>query len=159
MSCAKPTTRLTEPAESLEVAISQLGLARTEVPLNRLPTLGAAEIPTAFRQLLSVSLRATQQATLYSPDAWRVFGMTFIWAACCFCRRYGRWRSLIPSCSMSGNCASFIRASLPSRSKSSCSVSVCWRLADLQGQLLIGSDATSKNQKIMREKQCKHWMN
>jgi hypothetical protein len=57
-----PTSRLTEPAESLEVAISRLGLARTEVLLNRLPTLEAAEIPTAFRQLLLVSLHATQQA-------------------------------------------------------------------------------------------------
>jgi hypothetical protein len=55
-------TRLTEPAESLEVAINRLGLARTEVLLNRLPTLEADQIPAAFRQLLLVSQHATQQA-------------------------------------------------------------------------------------------------
>lgn len=57
-----PTTKLTEPAESLDVAISRLGLARTEVLLNRLPTLETKDIPTAFRQLVLISQHATQQA-------------------------------------------------------------------------------------------------
>ncbi|OCR24335.1 histidine kinase [Pseudomonas syringae] len=57
------TNKLAEPAESLEVAINRLGLARTEVLLNRLPTLEADEIPAAFRQLLLVSQHATQQAS------------------------------------------------------------------------------------------------
>jgi hypothetical protein len=55
-------TGLTEPAESLEVAINRLGLARTEVLLNRLPALAPEKIPATFRQLLLISQHATQQA-------------------------------------------------------------------------------------------------
>ncbi len=55
-------TGLTEPAESLEVAITRLGLARTEVLLNRLPALENEKIPATFRQLLLISQHATQQA-------------------------------------------------------------------------------------------------
>lgn len=55
-------TGLSEPAESLEVAITRLGLARTEVLLNRLPALENEKIPTTFRQLLLISQHATQQA-------------------------------------------------------------------------------------------------
>lgn len=56
------STGLTEPAESLEVAITRLGLGRTEVLLNRLPALENEKIPTTFRQLLLISQHATQQA-------------------------------------------------------------------------------------------------
>jgi hypothetical protein len=56
------TNKLTEAAESLEVAINRLGLARTEVLLNRLPTLENQDIPHAFRQLQLISQHATQQA-------------------------------------------------------------------------------------------------
>lgn len=56
------STGLTEPAESLEVAITRLGLARTEVLLNRLPALETEKIPATFRQLLLISQHATQQA-------------------------------------------------------------------------------------------------
>lgn len=57
------TTGLTEPAESLEIAINRLGLARTEVLLNRLPAIENADIPIAFRQLQLISQHATQQAS------------------------------------------------------------------------------------------------
>lgn len=56
------STGLTEPAESLEVAITRLGLGRTEVLLNRLPALENEKIPATFRQLLLISQHATQQA-------------------------------------------------------------------------------------------------
>ncbi|MCD5994430.1 HDOD domain-containing protein [Pseudomonas sp. CDFA 602] len=52
----------TEQAESLEVAINRLGLARTETLLGRLPAKPVEEIPAAFRQLILVSQHATQQA-------------------------------------------------------------------------------------------------
>ncbi len=55
-------TGLTEPAESLEVALTRLGLGRTEVLLNRLPALEPGKIPAALRQLLLISQHATQQA-------------------------------------------------------------------------------------------------
>jgi hypothetical protein len=55
-------TGLSEPAESLEVAITRLGLARTEVLLNRLPAVENDKIPATFRQLLLISQHATQQA-------------------------------------------------------------------------------------------------
>lgn len=53
---------ITEPAESLEIAINRLGLARTEVLLGRLPGKAPEDIPAAFRQLVLVSQHATQQA-------------------------------------------------------------------------------------------------
>ncbi|MEG5265414.1 HDOD domain-containing protein [Pseudomonas sp. JDS28PS106] len=53
---------ITEPAESLEIAINRLGLARTEVLLGRLPAKAPQDIPAAFRQLVLVSQHATQQA-------------------------------------------------------------------------------------------------
>lgn len=53
---------ITEPAESLEIAINRLGLARTEVLLGRLPAKAVEDIPAAFRQLVLVSQHATQQA-------------------------------------------------------------------------------------------------
>jgi hypothetical protein len=56
------STGMTEPAESLEVAITRLGLGRTEVLLNRLPALEPSKIPATFRQLLLISQHATQQS-------------------------------------------------------------------------------------------------
>lgn len=53
---------IAEPAESLEVALNRLGLARTEVLLNRLPAKPLQEIPQAYRQLILISQHATQQA-------------------------------------------------------------------------------------------------
>jgi hypothetical protein len=52
-----------EPAESLEVAINRLGLARTETLLARLPAVDERDIPPALRQLQMISQHATQQAT------------------------------------------------------------------------------------------------
>ena len=54
---------LAEQAESLEVALNRLGLARTEVLLGRLPAKPADEIPKAYRQLILISQHATQQAS------------------------------------------------------------------------------------------------
>ncbi|EGH94654.1 HDOD domain-containing protein [Pseudomonas syringae] len=56
------THGLTEQAESLEIAINRLGLARTETLLGRLPAKPPEEIPAAYRQLILVSQHATQQA-------------------------------------------------------------------------------------------------
>ncbi|MBP1145315.1 hypothetical protein JOE33_002238 [Pseudomonas sp. PvP027] len=56
------THGLTEQAESLEIAINRLGLARTEVLLGRLPAKPPEDIPAAYRQLILVSQHATQQA-------------------------------------------------------------------------------------------------
>ena len=53
---------LTEPAENLEVAISRLGLKRTEELLERLPAMPENDIPKALRQLQMISQHATQQA-------------------------------------------------------------------------------------------------
>lgn len=53
---------LTEPAESLEVALNRLGLARTATLLSRLPSKDLQHIPVALRQLQSISQHATQQA-------------------------------------------------------------------------------------------------
>jgi len=54
---------ITEPAESLEVAINRLGLKRTEGLLNRLPAMEPQDIPTALRQLQLISQHGTQQAS------------------------------------------------------------------------------------------------
>lgn len=56
------STGMTEPAESLEVAINRLGLKRTEELLQRLPALERSEIPQTLRQLQMISQHATQQA-------------------------------------------------------------------------------------------------
>ena len=53
---------MSEPAENLEVAITRLGLKRTEELLARLPTLPQLEIPPALRQLQLISQHASQQA-------------------------------------------------------------------------------------------------
>jgi hypothetical protein len=53
---------LTEPAESLEVALNRLGLARTGTLLARLPNVEWQAIPVALRQLQLISQHATQQA-------------------------------------------------------------------------------------------------
>lgn len=51
-----------EPSESLEAAVSRLGLKRTEELLNRQPALTDSEIPKALRQIQLISLHASQQA-------------------------------------------------------------------------------------------------
>ncbi|MCX5508830.1 HDOD domain-containing protein [Pseudomonas sp. BJa3] len=51
-----------EPAESLEIALNRLGLARVSQLLARLPSLPADEIPPVLRQFLLISQHATQQA-------------------------------------------------------------------------------------------------
>lgn len=53
---------LSEPAESLEQALTRLGLSRTETLLNQIPALDAAQIPRELRQLQLISLHAAQQA-------------------------------------------------------------------------------------------------
>lgn len=54
---------LSEPSESLEVAINRLGLQRTQALLERLPALPAEEMPLAFRQIQLISQHAAQQAS------------------------------------------------------------------------------------------------
>ncbi|PSS57561.1 HDOD domain-containing protein [Pseudomonas sp. BBP2017] len=51
-----------EPAESLEIALNRLGLARTSALLERLPALPEGEIAPTLRQLQLVSQHASQQA-------------------------------------------------------------------------------------------------
>lgn len=51
-----------EPAENLEVAITRLGLKRTEELLARLPAMPLEEIPQPLRQLQLISQHASQQA-------------------------------------------------------------------------------------------------
>ncbi|HWD32407.1 MAG TPA: HDOD domain-containing protein [Pseudomonas sp.] len=51
-----------EPAESLEIALNRLGLARTAELLERLPALPEDEIAPTLRQLQLVSQHASQQA-------------------------------------------------------------------------------------------------
>ncbi|MEN0105940.1 MAG: HDOD domain-containing protein [Pseudomonas sp.] len=54
---------LSEPAESLEIAISRLGLKRTEDLLNLLPVVAEDKIPQPLRQLQLISQHASQQAS------------------------------------------------------------------------------------------------
>ena len=53
---------LSEPAESLEVAVSRLGLARTKEVLEQLPALPVENLPLAYRQIQLISQHAAQQA-------------------------------------------------------------------------------------------------
>ena len=53
---------LAEPAESLEIALTRLGLKNAEALMDRLPAVPDADIPPALRQLLSISQHACQQA-------------------------------------------------------------------------------------------------
>ncbi len=53
---------LSSPAESLEVALSRLGLKRAEILLNRLPAVAEQEIPQSLRQLQLIGQHAAQQA-------------------------------------------------------------------------------------------------
>ena len=53
---------LSEPAESLEIALSRLGLKRCEALLNQTPCVAESEIPVALRQILLISQHASQQA-------------------------------------------------------------------------------------------------
>ena len=53
---------LSEPAESLEVAINRLGLKRTQALLERVPALAIEDIPLAYRQIQLISQHAAQQA-------------------------------------------------------------------------------------------------
>ncbi|WP_416467079.1 HDOD domain-containing protein [Pseudomonas sp. LFS044] len=52
-----------EPAESLEIALNRLGLARTRELLTRLPALPDHDIPPVLRQFLLISQHASQQAS------------------------------------------------------------------------------------------------
>ncbi|MEW9904171.1 HDOD domain-containing protein [Pseudomonas putida] len=52
-----------EPAESLEVALNRLGLARTASLLARLPAVPGEDIPPVLRQFLLISQHAAQQAS------------------------------------------------------------------------------------------------
>jgi hypothetical protein len=56
------TSGLSEHTESLEAAISRVGIKRTEALLNRLPALPEQELPKALRQIQLISLHASQQA-------------------------------------------------------------------------------------------------
>ncbi len=51
------------PAESLEVALSRLGLARAAALLEGLPSVPAAQMPPALGQMLLISRHAMQQAS------------------------------------------------------------------------------------------------
>ncbi|MBA1273520.1 HDOD domain-containing protein [Stutzerimonas azotifigens] len=53
---------LSEAAESLEVALSRIGLKRTEAVLARIPALEPAQIPASLRQIVVISQHASQQA-------------------------------------------------------------------------------------------------
>jgi hypothetical protein len=58
----RKSTGLSEPAENLEKALGRLGLQRVEELLNRQPSMPAAEIPQALRQIQLISQHAAQQA-------------------------------------------------------------------------------------------------
>lgn len=51
-----------QPAESLEVALSRIGLQRAETLLNRIPARETCDIPVPLRQLVLISRHASQQA-------------------------------------------------------------------------------------------------
>ncbi|WP_278413476.1 HDOD domain-containing protein [Stutzerimonas kunmingensis] len=51
-----------QPAESLEVALSRIGLQRAEALLARIPAMDAADMPQPLRQLVLISRHASQQA-------------------------------------------------------------------------------------------------
>ena len=53
---------LSDPAESIETALSRLGLSRCEALLNQAPALPENDIPLAFKQILLISQHASQQA-------------------------------------------------------------------------------------------------
>lgn len=54
---------LSEQTESLEAAISRLGIKRTEDLLNALPALPEQELPKALRQIQLISQHASHQAS------------------------------------------------------------------------------------------------
>lgn len=56
------TSSLSEPADSLESALSRLGLSRCEALLKQTPSMPEAEIPLPLRQILLISQHASQQA-------------------------------------------------------------------------------------------------
>lgn len=58
----RPGATSKEPTESLEGAISRLGLKRTETLLEQQPALAEQELPKALRQIQLISLHASQQA-------------------------------------------------------------------------------------------------
>jgi hypothetical protein len=58
----RKSSGLSEQTDSLEAAISRLGLSRTEALLNRLPAQPEQELPKPFRQILLISQHASQQA-------------------------------------------------------------------------------------------------
>ncbi|WP_165679839.1 HDOD domain-containing protein, partial [Metapseudomonas otitidis] len=58
----RTVTTLGGPAESLEVALTRLGLKRSEELLNRLPAVAENDIPLPLRQIQLISLHASQQA-------------------------------------------------------------------------------------------------
>lgn len=51
-----------KPAESLEVALSRIGLKRTEALFKHIPALKTADIPIPLRQMVLISRHASQQA-------------------------------------------------------------------------------------------------
>ena len=51
-----------QPAESLEVALSRIGVQRAEALLARIPAMEAADMPRPLRQLVLISRHASQQA-------------------------------------------------------------------------------------------------
>ncbi|MCW3147325.1 HDOD domain-containing protein [Stutzerimonas stutzeri] len=51
-----------KPAESLETALSRIGLQRAEQLLNRIPAAQTSDIPHALRQMVLISRHASQQA-------------------------------------------------------------------------------------------------
>ncbi|MBT8765568.1 HDOD domain-containing protein [Metapseudomonas boanensis] len=54
---------LASPAESLEVALTRVGLKRAETLLNRLPAVHESDIPQGLRQLQLIGQHAAQQAS------------------------------------------------------------------------------------------------
>lgn len=75
---------LSEPAESLEVAISRLGLARTKALLEQLPALPVEHLPLAYRQIQLISQHAAQQAIcLFGPRLARLWNEIY-WGSLLF---------------------------------------------------------------------------
>lgn len=57
----QPQSSLSEPADSLEVALNRLGVKHTQTLLEQMPVMPAEEIPVALRQILLISQHAAQQ--------------------------------------------------------------------------------------------------
>ena len=118
-----------QPAESLEVALSRIGLQRAEALLARIPAMEAQDMPRPLRQVVLISRHASQQANgLFAARLARLW-QDIHWGSLLFLAPAWALVGAYPHLLDAWEQRVLVRASRPAASSANCSAFPCWSCA------------------------------